>query len=215
MTTDHLSFGLVALSAVFFVVDPIAAIPIFLALTANESAHERARTALRAALTCGLTLVVFAVAGGIIFRFFGISLGAFKIAGGILLFLLALEMMRAQPSRTRQTPEERQEGIEKDDVAIIPLGIPLLAGPGAIATVMVLMTRHAQWSYAVPVLAAIALTGAATYGLLRAAVTLQRRVSRTFMNVMIRVMGLVLAAIAVEFVLAGLKEVWPMFTASK
>ncbi len=212
MISAHLSFALVALSAVFFVVDPLAAIPIFLAVTANESPAQRAHTALRAAATCFLTLLVFALAGGVIFRFFGISLGAFKIAGGILLFSMALEMMRAQPSRTKQTPEEEKEGIEKEDVAIIPIGIPLLSGPGAIATVMVLMTRHREWSYALPVVAAIFVTSVVTYFLLRAAVGLQRRLSRTFMNVMIRVMGLILAAIAVEFVVAGLKEVGPLVT---
>jgi multiple antibiotic resistance protein len=208
--SGYLTFGLIALSAVFFVVDPLAAIPIFLALTEGESPPQRARTALRASLTCALTLSVFAAAGGLIFRFFGISLGAFKIAGGILLFLLALDMMKAQPSRTRQTPEEAKEGIEKEDVAIIPLGIPLLSGPGAIATVMVLMTRHAEWAFAVPVFGAIVATSIVTYVLLRAAGWLQRRLSRTFMNVMIRIMGLILAAIAVEFVVAGIREVAPL-----
>ncbi len=209
MIREHLAFGLVALSAVFFVVDPLAVIPIFLAMTQNETPRQRARTALRAAVTCGLTLAVFAGAGSIIFRFFGISLGAFKIAGGILLFLLALDMMKAQPSRTKQTPEETREGIEKDDVAIIPLAIPLLSGPGAIATVMVLMTRHRETSFAVPVFAAIAITTALTYALLRAAMWLQHRLSRTFLNVMTRVMGLILAAIAVEFVVAGGHDVLP------
>src|SRR5258708_2979956 len=106
MIGEYLSFGLIALSAGFFVVDPLAALPLFLAMTPGESASARARTGLRASITCGITLTVFAIAGSIIFRFFGISLGAFKIAGGILLFMLALDMMKAQPSRTKQTPEE-------------------------------------------------------------------------------------------------------------
>ena len=204
---DVLAFGLIAFSAVFFVVDPLAVIPVFLAITVNESHEERARTALRAALASCLTLVVFAIAGKLIFQLFGISLPAFKIAGGILLFLLALDMMKAHTSRMKQTPEEKKEGIEKDDVAIIPLAIPLLSGPGAIATVMVLMSRHEEWRYAVPVFASIGVTGIATWILLRSAGALQRRLSVTFLNVMTRVMGLILAAIAVEFVIAGVKEV--------
>src|SRR5262245_14544 len=135
------TFTLVSLSAVFFVVDPLAVLPVYLAMTANETAEQKKSTALRASIASGITLLVFAIAGGLIFRFFGISLPAFKIAGGILLFLVALDMMQAKSSRTKSTPEEEQEGIEKADVAIIPLAIPLLSGPGAIATVMVLMTR--------------------------------------------------------------------------
>jgi multiple antibiotic resistance protein len=210
MIRDYFGFGLIALSAVFFVVDPLAAIPIFLAITGRETPAQRARTALRASITSGLTLAVFALAGGLIFRFFGISLGAFKIAGGVLLFLMSLDMMKAQPSRTKQTPEETEEGIEKDDVAVIPLAIPLLSGPGAIATVMVLMTRHREWTFAIPVFVAIALTAGATYALLRTAVALQKRLSKTALNVMMRVMGLILAAIAVEFVVAGAHDVWPL-----
>lgn len=206
---EYLSFGLVAFSAVFFVVDPLAAIPAFLALTRSETHAERARTALRASLTCGLTLLLFAVAGQIIFHFFGISLSGFKIAGGILLFLLALDMMKAATSRVKQTPEEEREAEDKADVAIIPIAIPLLSGPGAIATVMVLMGRHPGWTWSIPVFVAILLTVALTYALLRGAGYLQARLSRTFLNVLTRVMGLILAAIAVEFVLNGLREVVP------
>jgi multiple antibiotic resistance protein len=212
MIREYIGFGLIALSAVFFVVDPFAAIPIFLAITSRETPEQRARTALRAAITCGLTLTVFALAGGVIFRFFGISLGAFKIAGGVLLFLMSLDMMKAQPSRTKQTPEETEEGIEKEDVAVIPLAIPLLSGPGAIATVMVLMTRHKEWTFTIPVFGAIVVTAGSTYLLLRAAVAMHQRLSRTALNVMMRVMGLILAAIAVEFVVAGGRDVWPVIT---
>jgi multiple antibiotic resistance protein len=209
---EHLGFFVVAFSAVFFVVDPLALIPMFLAITEHETAAERARTVLRATLTCCLTLTVFAVAGGLIFRLFSISLPAFKIAGGILLFLVALEMMQAQRERTR--PEENKEGIEKRDVAIIPLAIPLLSGPGAIATVMVLMTRHSPWHFGIPVVVAIVLTSVLTYALLRGASYLQRHLSRTFMNVVSRIMGLILAAIAVEFVLGGLREALPRLATS-
>lgn len=206
---DVLTFGLVAFSAIFFVVDPFAVLPIFLAMTANESRAQKRATALRAAITCGITLTVFAAAGTLIFRFFGITLGAFKIAGGVLLFLVALDMMQARQSRTRSTPEEEQEGIEKADVAIIPLAIPLLSGPGSIATVMVLMSRHQQFAYAIPVFVSILLTTIITWLVLRGAGWLEQRLSKTFMNVVMRVMGLILAAIAVEFVISGIKDVLP------
>jgi multiple antibiotic resistance protein len=206
---DVLTFGLVAFSAIFFVVDPLAVLPIFLAMTANETPAQKRATALRAAITCGITLTVFAAAGSLIFRFFGITLGAFKIAGGVLLFLVALDMMQARQSRTRSTPEEEQEGIEKADVAIIPLAIPLLSGPGSIATVMVLMTRHHGFIYTIPVFVSILITAIATWLMLRGAEWIERRLSKTFMNVVMRIMGLILAAISVEFVIAGIKDVLP------
>jgi MarC family membrane protein len=132
----------VTFGSVFAIVDPFAALPIFVALTADRSPEERKAIALRAALTCGIVLTVFGAAGTLIMSFFSISLPAFKIAGGILLFGVGLEMLRAKPSGTRSTREEETEAQQKDDVAIIPLGLPLLAGPGAIATVMVLAGKQ-------------------------------------------------------------------------
>jgi multiple antibiotic resistance protein len=206
---DVLTFGLVSFSAIFFVVDPLAVLPIFLAITRNETSEHKRATALRAALTSGITLAVFAAAGQLIFRFFGITLGAFKIAGGVLLFMVALDMMQARPSRTRSTPEEEQEGLDKADVAIIPLAIPLLSGPGSIATVMVLMSRHSSVAYMIPVYLSIAITALVTWIMLRGAEWIERRLSKTFLNVVTRVMGLILAAIAVEFVINGVKDVLP------
>ncbi len=206
---DLLSFALVSLSAVFFIVDPFAVVPVYLAITQSESDEQKRATAWRAALTSGLTLAIFAAAGGLIFQFFGISLPAFKIAGGVLCFLVALDMMQARPSRTRSTPEEEQEGVAKADVAIIPLAIPLLSGPGAIATVMVLMSKTTHPLQSAFVFVAIALTTLATWLTLRGAGWIERRLSRTFLNALMRVMGLILAAISVEFVLSGIHESFP------
>jgi multiple antibiotic resistance protein len=206
---DVLTFGLVAFSAIFFVVDPLAVLPIFLAMTRNETPQHKRGTAARAAITAGITLTVFAAAGTLIFRFFGITLGAFKIAGGVLLFMVALDMMQARQSRTRSTPEEEQEGVEKADVAIIPLAIPLLSGPGSIATVMVLMSRHKEWVYTIPVFGSIFVTAVLTWLMLRGAGWIETHLAKTFMNAVMRVMGLILAAIAVEFVIAGIKDVLP------
>jgi multiple antibiotic resistance protein len=207
---EVLQFAAVTFTAVLFVVDPFAAVPIFLAITADDTAARRRATAARAALATFVMLATFALAGGLIFRLIGISLGAFQIAGGFMLLLMAVDMMRAQPSRTRSTAEEQAEGLAKEDVAIVPLAIPMLAGPGAIATCMVLMKR-AGWEV-VPtaiVLASIAVTALITYGVLRGAATAQRFISQTTLHVLERVMGLLLSAIAVEFMISGLREVWP------
>jgi len=208
--SEVLQFAGVTLTAVLFVVDPFAAVPIFLAITHDDGLARRRATAARAALATYVMLTAFALAGGIIFRMLGISLGAFEIAGGFMLLLMAVDMMRAQPSRTRSTEEEQAEGRAKEDVAIVPLAIPMLAGPGAIATCMVLMKR-AEWKVVptVTVLGAIAITALITYVVLRAAATAQRFISQTALHVLERVMGLLLAAIAVEFMINGLREVWP------
>ena len=140
-----LKFAVVALSAVFFVIDPLANVPVFLTITSKLTPDQRRDAARRAAFATWVVLCFFAVAGGLVFKAFGISLGAFKVAGGIMLLLMSIDMMRAQPSPTRTTHEEQQESRAQDDVAIFPMAIPMLAGPGAIATVMVLMSR-AAWS---------------------------------------------------------------------
>jgi multiple antibiotic resistance protein len=213
MTADDVTFCLVALSAVFFVVDPLLVVPIFLAITAGDSVEKRRQTAARSSLMAFGTLTLFALAGGLIFRAFGISLGAFKIAGGLLLFLTSIDMMRAQPARTRSSEVEEAESAAKDDVAIIPVAIPLLAGPGAIATVMVLMSR-AEWRAVriAAVFAAVMVTCLAAWLLLRYAILAERFLSRTMINVAERVMGLLLAAIAVEFVVGGIRDLFPALT---
>jgi multiple antibiotic resistance protein len=207
---EELKFAFVAFTAIFFVVDPFAAVPIFLSITVRDSAEKRRKMAVRASWASFATLAVFAAAGGVIFKAFGISLGGFKIAGGLMLFLMAIDMMRATPSRTRTTDEERVESAEKDDVAIVPMAIPMLAGPGAIATVMVLMSR-AAWHpvRTAAVFGAVGLTCFLTWLLLRSAVAAQRFIKTTTLRVFERVMGLILAAVAVEFVIGGLRDLLP------
>ena len=210
---DLFAFALVNFAAIFFVVDPFAVIPLFLSITRGDDLRKKSRTALKAAIVTTVTLLAFAVSGSLIFRLFGITLGAFRIAGGILLFLLALDMVRAQPSRVRVSPEEESEGVEKDDVAIIPLGIPMLAGPGSIAIVIVLMS-HARTSlpHMAIVVGCILLTGVLTFLILRAAVLLEHTLHQTGLNILNRVMGLLLAAVAVQFVVNGVAEVLPQIT---
>ena len=207
MTDEDLKFGVVALSAVFFVIDPLATAPIFLSITSGDTADARTRTAARAALASWVILSTFALAGGLIFKAFGISLGAFKIAGGIMLLLMAIDMMRAQPSPTRSTVEEQDESRARDDVAIFPLAIPMLAGPGAIATVMVLMSRAAWDPIRAPlVFVAVTITCVVAYLLMRSAARAERLLPKTLLRALERVMGLLLAAIAIEFIAGGVRD---------
>jgi multiple antibiotic resistance protein len=211
MIGELLALSLVSLSAIFFVVDPFAAIPFFLAMTRDDPPEKRRETALRASLTAGLVLATFAIAGGGIFRLLGISLAAFKIAGGVVLLLLAVDMIRTQPSRTRITEKEVEAGAGKEDVAIVPLAMPLLAGPGSIATVVVLMARArtGPWWHAIPVVGAIVLTAVACYLVLAGAARTERVLGRTGLAILERAAGLLLVAVAVQFMLDGLSEGLP------
>ncbi len=208
---DILAESAVAIPAVFVVVDPIPAVPFFLAMTKDDSAQKRQETARRAAAVAFALLTFFAVSGALLFRVLGISLGAFKIAGGVLLLIIAIDMLRIRPSPARITPEEVEAGVVKEDVAIVPLGTPLLAGPGSIATVVVLMARARAgeiW-HAVPVIGAIFLTALASYLLFSGAARVQRFLGRTGMSLVERASGLLLAALAVQFMVDGVSQSMP------
>ena len=211
---DLVAFALSTVTTLFFVVDPPAAAPIFLSMTVADTTEHKRRMALRASIATFVTLALFAAVGGVIFRLLGISLGAFRIAGGLLLFLMAVDMLRAERSRQRTSPEEEAEGVDKTDVSVFPLAIPMLAGPGAISTVMVLVSRVEHlWQYPV-IFLAVALTALGVYYVLQGALVIERRLGATGLNVMQRVMGLVLAAVSVQFVIEGLHLVLPQFIAA-
>jgi multiple antibiotic resistance protein len=209
-----LAFALSAFSAVFSVVDPLGVVPVYLAMTATDSREHKRRTAVRASVAMFVTLAAFAASGHYILSFFGISLGAFRIAGGVLLLLLAIDMLRAQKSRQKSTPEEEKEGAEKPDVSIFPLAIPMLSGPGAVATVMVLMTRANGLVERGIVFIAIAITAVNTFIVLIGATFAEKRLGQTGINVLHRVMGLLLAAIAVQFIVDGARDVLPEFVSA-
>ncbi len=203
------SFFLVAFSAIFTIVNPLGAVGPFLAMTARDPQEKRHSTAQRACILATVVLAVCAAIGSYIFHFFGITLPALKIAGGFLLFLVGFDMVNARESRTRATAEEREEGALKEDIAIFPLGIPLLSGPGSMVTVFILVEKSQTVLEQVSIYASIAVTMLLTYLFLNQAGRLARFMGATGMNVMSRVMGLILAAIAVQFILAGLLEALP------
>jgi multiple antibiotic resistance protein len=201
-----LQFSLIAFTSIFVLVDPVAAVPTFLAMTVESSRKQRRHMAVRAAWTCFIVLLTFSMAGTLIFRLFGITLAAFKIAGGLILGLIGLDMLKARRSPTKETPGETEEGAEKEDVGIIPLGIPMLAGPGSISTVMVLMSQNTDISHAVVVICAIAAAAAVSFLVLAAADRVSFYLSETGIRILTRMMGLLLTAIAVQFILNGLKD---------
>jgi multiple antibiotic resistance protein len=202
-----LQFSLIAFTSIFFLVDPFAAVPAFLVMTAHSERARRRHMALRASWTCFTVLAAFAFAGTYIFQMFGITLPAFKIAGGLILGLIGLDMLRARRSPTKEVPGDAQENADKEDVGITPLGIPMLAGPGSISSVTVLMTENTDWPHRAIVLAAIATACLASFLVLAAADRVGSWLHETGIRIMSRLMGLLLTAIAVQFVLDGLRDV--------
>lgn len=200
-----LSFGLTCFTSLFSIVDPFAAVPIFLALTSSDTIARRREMALRAALTMLGVMTVFALGGSVIFRFFGITIPAFKIAGGVLLFMMALDMLRAKASETKTSPDETEENLAKEDVGLIPIGIPLLSGPGAIASVTLLSEKASSWAEEMALLVAIALLALFTWLTLHFANHVARRFGRTGLNLITRIMGLILAATAAQFIVDGVQ----------
>jgi multiple antibiotic resistance protein len=204
--SESLEFFVVCFPSLFSIVDPIAAIPVYLALIGGADRPHQRRTAARATLTLLVVLGVFASMGTLIFRFFGITIAAFKVAGGILLFTIALEMLRARQSGVKATAEETTDALHKDDVAIIPLGIPMLSGPGAIATVMMWSSRARSFGERSALYASIASLSAITLLTLLFATRLSRVLGKTGINLVTRIMGLILAASATQFVIDGWRE---------
>ncbi len=201
-----LSFFSLCFPALFSIVDPLAAVPIFLALAGKEDRKSQARTAVRATVTAGVLLMLFALLGTQIFHFFGITIPAFKLAGGVLLFTMALEMMRGKHSGSRTTAEENTEAQHKEDVGLIPIGVPLLSGPGAIASVMMWSSRAKQMDQKVALFAAIFVIALVILLTLLFAPRISRLFGKTGINIVTRIMGLILAATAAQFILDGWRE---------
>src|ERR1700761_8804011 len=199
-------FSLLALSSIFFLVDPFAALPTFLAVTAGQDPAKRVRTARKASLTAFIILTAFGIAGKYIFKLFGITIPAFEIAGGVILLLIGLDMLEAKRSPTQESPGETEAATIKEDVGIVPMGIPMLAGPGAITSVMVLVgpVQH-DWQM-VAVLGSIGTTAALCFVVLGSATRVAKMLGETGIRILVRIMGLLLVALAVQYFVNGLQD---------
>ncbi|MGC9225351.1 MAG: MarC family protein [Terracidiphilus sp.] len=201
-------FSLLAFSSIFFLVDPFAAIPSFLAITQSADSARRKRMARKGAITCFIVLTTFAVAGQLIFRMFGITLPAFEIAGGLILLLIGLDMLEARRSPTQETSGDTEEAANKEDAGIVPLGIPMLAGPGAISSVMVLVGQVPSmlgWQMGA-ILGSIVITCAVAYFVLAAAGRVRQMMGETGIRILVRIMGLLLVALAMQYFVNGLTD---------
>lgn len=200
-------FSLLALSSIFFLVDPFAALPTFLAVTAGVDKQRRRAIARKASITAWVVLSAFAVAGQYIFKMFGITLPAFEIAGGIILLLIGLDMLNAKRSATQETGVEAEAAASKEDAGIVPLGIPMLAGPGSITSVMVLVGQaQGRFSLLSAILAAILITAIICFLVLGNSDRVATVLGDTGIRILVRIMGLLLVALAVQYFVNGMVD---------
>ncbi len=205
LDTASLEFGLKALLTLFIVIDPAGLVPVFVSLADGRSAKVQATIARRAVLIAAAVLLLFSLIGGPVLAYLGISVSALRIAGGILLFRIAVDMVFAQSRR--ETAEEEAEARAKEDISVFPLAIPLIAGPGALASILILTSeaRGEPTAFAL-VLVSAGIVLVVAYVFLRASARLARLLGQTGINVVTRVLGLLLAALAVQYVADGVVE---------
>lgn len=204
---EDLLFGFVAFSSLLAVYNPLSAVPIFVALTADLPPRERKTTAVQGVLASVVFLVVFAAAGSMILTFFGITTEAFRIAGGVIFFGIGSDMLQAKQSRGKITAAEAEESSHRDGLAIVPIALPTLAGPGSIVTVVALSGQAANPFQTAGVYGAILLVGLITLPILLLAPLLISVLGRTGLNVMTRIMGLLVMVVGVQFLIVGIGTV--------
>ena len=200
-----LAYILLSTSSLFVIVDPLAVVPAVLAMTPNDTAEQRIRTARLACCVTAGVLLLFSVAGQLVFKVMGITMPAFQIAASILLLMVALDMVRAQRSRVQETREETKAGTEKTDIAVTPLAIPMLAGPGAISTTILLQNEAKDIPQHVALYCCIVTVSLVSYLILRLSARSARWLNPIVMSIAIRIMGLLLAAVAIQFMLNAIK----------
>jgi multiple antibiotic resistance protein len=205
--SDWLGFAVLSFTSLLSIVNPLGAVPIFVAMTATYETRQRAAALRRAILTGLVVLFAFALFGPWILRFFGITTQAFQIAGGIIFFGVGWDMLNARRTHVKTTEQEQTESASKEDVGIIPLGLPTLVGPGAITTVIALNGQAESAIQVGSIYVSIVAVLLISWALLAAAPAVTRRIGQTGMNVMTRLMGLLVMVVGAQFVINGVTVV--------
>ncbi|MDP6853468.1 MAG: MarC family protein [Candidatus Marinimicrobia bacterium] len=205
--SEAATFFILSFSSLVTLVNPIGLSPVFLSLVEQFDDNERRRVAIKGVLTAFTVLIVFALIGRLIFSFYGITISGFKIAGGILFFRTGIHMIEARISRARSTPKEESEAETKEDIAFTPIGMPIIAGPGSISSVMILSSEAANWEQKMLLLLVITLVMGITYFVFKMADNLTRRYGTTGLRITQRIMGLILMVIAVEIIISGAEPI--------
>jgi MarC family membrane protein len=200
-------FAITAIATAFTIIDPIGMVPLSLTVTAGAPTEFRRRTIDRAVIVAGIVILFMGLVGRAVLAYLGITLPAFSIAGGVLLLLISIDMLFARPSGTRKTEEEEQEAILNENVAVFPLAIPMLAGPGTITTVLLLINlAHGDPSRVTIVFVSFGLALLTAWIAMRGADVISRVAGKTGIHVVTRLLGIILSALAVQFILNGLAQ---------
>ncbi|HUU75595.1 MAG TPA: MarC family protein [Methanoregulaceae archaeon] len=211
MTGELVNFALLSLSSMLIIINPLAATLVFVSLASDIKTPEKQRIAKDACVYAFLILIAFTLLGGLLLQLFGITLDAFRIGGGILLFGIGMEMVYARTSRTKMTDTEKYESIEGEDISVMPMAIPMIAGPGAITTTIVLTAGSLGIIIQMAiVIASITLAIIITYVMMVRSELIVARIGQKEFRVINRLMGMLLIAIAVQFVITGLRSAFPL-----
>ena len=199
-------------TALLVLVNPLGAIPIFISLTPNASQSERKSIAKTTATAVAVVMVVFALVGDALLKFLGISIGSFQVGGGMLLMLIAISLMNAKSSPTKTTNQEREEAEAKTNIAVVPMAIPLMTGPGTMSTVIIYASAAHGWLQMLALIISGLLVAAACYVTLVMATPISRVLGQTGINIVNRVMGMILAALSIEIIVDGIYRLFPQLT---
>jgi len=212
---EEITFFFYAFASIFVIVNPVGGLITFISLTAGMSVAERREIAKRSVMIACLLAIVFAISGELILRFFGVTVDSLRVAGGILLFIVALDMLHARVSRESVTAEEIKDATKREDISVFPIAMPLLTGPGAITTVIVVIRTGQTLELKIITILAILLTFALSYLIFRFADVINRILGVSGSLVVTRVMGLLLGAIAVNFIAIGIWNIYMSMIQSK
>ncbi|SDW58053.1 MarC family protein [Flavobacterium degerlachei] len=202
---ELITFGLLCLTSFFTLINPLGTMPIFLTMTNDLSDQERKHTAKKASLVSFIIIIGFALSGQLLFKFFGISVNSFKVVGGVIFFMMGMDMLQARLSAVKIKKNEVKTYV--NDISITPLAIPMICGPGAITNAIVLMEDANSYTKIIILLVTIAVIVFITYLILLSSTKIIKLIGQTGINVMMRLMGLIVMVIAVEFFFSGLKPI--------
>ena len=207
MNLEIVKFFIISFTSLFALVNPIGFSPMFISLVDELNPQEKKQIANKGVFTAGITLIIFLFIGEFIFQFFGITIEAFKIAGGILFMRSSFNLIEVKKSRTRTTPAEEESSLNKDDIAYTPIGIPLIAGPGAITSIMVLSTSNPSFIYKLILFTVIILVMLFTLIILRMSSKITQKIGTSGLRVIQRIMGIILLTISIQFIIDGVKAI--------
>ncbi|MFT5257060.1 MAG: multiple antibiotic resistance protein [Arenicella sp.] len=202
---EVITFGILSFTSFFTLINPFGTMPIFMTMTADLDKSNRTKTARKAAVVSFITIIVFAFSGQILFNFFGISVNSFRVVGGVIFFLMGMDMLQARLGKVKLKESEIKTYV--DDISVTPLAIPMICGPGAMTNAIVMMEDADSIEKKIALILAAFVVILCTYLILYSASKIIKTLGQTGINVMMRLMGLIVMVIAVEFFFTGLKPI--------